>query len=426
LKKKSKKKEAFLPEDYVFDIQVGEEECTIVTHALPHADEVGISLILDVVGRRESEKIVEFFTQFAPNKVLKIGIGGGRWDEHSSPYVDDKKLGESAISLFARDMGIQDSPEWRNVLNFINLNDTKGSRNARDIATLLNVMNFQNPYNPDSSVNWFLDGLRVKFYLDNDNKDFTIDRIKEVMQSNDIESFDCCCADFKGFEDWYRRGDMAFANHKKMLEFAKRKIKVLQRKKEVYTDKVKCKGKTYFLASIIEKKNGSEVFQKTENYRAGVALRRACKPDLMMVKNAFGHLMVSMSKRLPRNYRRNIVSILRVLEREKKKNNGSNFRQNSTFKQLGQGGVVREAEEWFYHEDLGMIFNGTLTHPGIKKTALDFSEIIKGIKIGLENPLKSICEKECTKRKCNLYKFGLSDCRRARFNLMKEREMVKN
>jgi hypothetical protein len=413
-----------MPRDFRMQLEFAGTVCEIVSHVGMHADELLPIFALDVMSAKDPERVNAFFEKYAePGNILYLGVGRGKWDEHFDPQNPDRKVnGETATSLFTKDLGIAHDSEWAKILRFINLNDSDGSQNPRDIATLLTHMNLQNPYADERNSNWFLDGLRVKFFFDSDHGDFTIDRIMKTMDAFDGQWQEYASGFFKTAQEWYRQGESAYWSHKIMFDFAYLELIRLRKNEQVWSKRIKINDNDYSVSTILDLKKGEDpTFHYCKNYRMGAALRfhPEVGSDITIVKSEAGHLIINFNKRVPRKLVENCLSTIRMFEWNKKKKEGKlkNYKRPG-FKQIKSAGTVQHLEEWFYHDGLRMLFNGTITHPEVPKTGLDMFDIFGAIEIALKNEFHSAerdCIIRCNGTDCQYFSFALECCRTARY-----------
>lgn len=390
-----------MEEQFETVLEVAGEKVLIVTHELMHADEAGAMLMLQICGTKQ------FLEKYAPTGRIELGIGGGPFDEHDNEGKEKKEKGQCAMSLMAKALGVESKPRWKKILKFVNLNDSGGSRNPRDIATLLKNMHFQNPFQQEENVNWFNFGLWIKYKYDYKNGDFTIDQILEVIDGNKIKEVNG--------QKWFNKGMANLWAHQKMYEFAMAEVERRVRKKQITIETIQVAGQS---ATLV-------VVEGTKNYRMPSALRAVdgLNADIIIVRNQYGHTLIAPGNIIMRRRMNEVIAVLRLWEQQSKVSEKQlSVVITSNWKGLHANGDVAGAEVWYFHKELKMIFNGTLTHPSIPQTILKTKEIIEAVKIGLGDFFR---HEECQEglclsgKKCNWYAFGLYRCRQ---NFIKQRK----
>ena len=101
-------------------LNVGEKKVVSETHPHPvHLDEYAAWWMI------EEWADEAFLKKHAPDGVLMIGVGGGPFDEHPT-LASPRKEGESAATLVAKDLGIQDDPGLIRMLEYVRSVDLGG------------------------------------------------------------------------------------------------------------------------------------------------------------------------------------------------------------------------------------------------------------------------------------------------------------
>lgn len=151
---------------------------TIATHENTDIDEfVGIWLLrkfgedrfpgvkdAKVVFRRLASEIPDGRSaeQFERDGVLLIGIGGGRFDEHPSAD-NERKDGECAATLIAKELGVDDDSALKKILDYTVTNDLKGGSQPFDLAHIVKLLHRQHPDQPEKVMEWAMTALEAKY-----------------------------------------------------------------------------------------------------------------------------------------------------------------------------------------------------------------------------------------------------------------------
>ncbi|MBP8994461.1 MAG: hypothetical protein KBG30_11725 [Bacteroidales bacterium] len=120
----------------IFEVNIENEKIKIETHERPHLDELVAIWLIDKFGSKE------FVKKYAEDKqnTIEIGIGGGLFDEHSSVNTA-RKEGESAATLVAKALKIENDPALQALLKFVTERDLKGGRQPFDLDWAVQLLN---------------------------------------------------------------------------------------------------------------------------------------------------------------------------------------------------------------------------------------------------------------------------------------------
>lgn len=150
----------------------------ILTHERPHLDEIVAIWLLRRFGEQRFPGIgtaaVEFTSirrlaeagrkpeDYEAEGTLLLGIGGGRFDEH--PTLDaDRKAGDCATTLVARDLGISDDPSLAKILRFVRAADVDGNASPFDISYVVKLLHARHPEEPSRVIEWALVAIEAKY-----------------------------------------------------------------------------------------------------------------------------------------------------------------------------------------------------------------------------------------------------------------------
>ncbi len=153
---------------------------TIITHIRPHLDEIVAIWLLRLFGESlfpgvKTSKIVYWNTgghapdgrsaeDWEAEGYLLIGIGKGRFDEHSSSEeATERQKDECSATLVAKALGVNQMSELAQILKYTLNNDTKGSSTPFDIATIAKHLGSQYPNNPEIAIQWTIISLNAKY-----------------------------------------------------------------------------------------------------------------------------------------------------------------------------------------------------------------------------------------------------------------------
>lgn len=139
-----------------FLMQVAGETVSFETHIAPHLDEITAKWLIEKFADKK------FLDKYAPNKVLKVGIGGGPFDEHPAEN-GERKEGECAATLVAKALRVFDDPALEKILKFVVMQDLKGGDQPFGLSYLVKLLRQQFPDNPEKAIEWAITGLEAKY-----------------------------------------------------------------------------------------------------------------------------------------------------------------------------------------------------------------------------------------------------------------------
>jgi len=339
---------------------------TIVTHELPHLDELFAFWLLFIFGGTkylgiEKAKIVfwsslpeGFKRKDHPDKLF-VGIGGGPFDEHSTEG-DKRQDGECAATLVANALNLSEYKPLTQLLEFVKNDDLNGSGTVFGLPQIISTM-------------------------------------KLYASDEDVISWA-----FKFFD----------AEHKKQKDFfvAERDLKKAQ-----ISAFVGRKGKSLKIVSGYSDNTQFSRFARSK-HGGNVAV--------VVQQNKYG-TQIFFNKGQVLNPDE-VARVLRILEQRKKSDgNLVTYRLSD----LDGEGVVPGAEEWYYHRSKkngGLaLFNGSLTQDR-PPTKLSRGTIIEAVKIALgqdyfPSELSDHCKEgicDASKKGCPYFKFSLGRCYKIR------------
>ncbi len=121
-------------------IRVVGKEITLESHKNPHFDEQFAQWLIENFGTKE------FLEEYAPEGLIKLGIGFGAFDEH--PREDEReRRNECATTLVAKALGIHERPELKRLLDFA-LNRDRNGPQLLDLVHITNLWRRKFPDDP--------------------------------------------------------------------------------------------------------------------------------------------------------------------------------------------------------------------------------------------------------------------------------------
>lgn len=136
------------------EIKVGNEIVYLDTHQAPHLDEICAKWLIEKFGNKK------FFEKYAPERVIKIGVEGGVFDEHPK-FAGQRKKDECAATLVAKALGVSEDPCLKEILEFVRTHDLKTG--PFEVGDIVNLIHQQFPDNPKVAVNWARMALEAKY-----------------------------------------------------------------------------------------------------------------------------------------------------------------------------------------------------------------------------------------------------------------------
>jgi len=154
----------------------------IITHTRPHLDEITAIWLLRKFGGEKypgvSTTEIIFWTEggttpdgrsaaeWEADGYLLVGTGGGKFDEHPNHNGSSGKSakGKCAATLVAEDLGIEDDPALKIILESVEKEDLKGGSRSLDLPALVKLLHGQFLDQPEKVIQWAIMGLEAKYY----------------------------------------------------------------------------------------------------------------------------------------------------------------------------------------------------------------------------------------------------------------------
>lgn len=360
---------------------------TLLTHSGPHLSDIVAIWLLKKFGDEKfpgvSTAKVEYWSggSQSPNLrssekceqdgILLIGIGGGRFDEH--PTVNGKrKEGECEATLVAKELGLEDDPVLKQVLHpilkFALANDTKGAAHPFDLASLTQLLHRQYPNEPERVMEWVLMGLEAKYQA---QMQFFTAAQEEFEQAAEIE-------------------EVPGPNGHKLT-----------------------------VVTIASDNESAHSFARSDF---------GGRATIVILKKSSGNVQIFTNKKHRMRYRLTLVDVAKMIRLAEQRAKGKVL--TADWNVLASGEVVEGAEEWYFHEKMQALLNGSLSHPETPPTKLSLEKIREIVRIGI-NPKAFESERSpdclrgmCTSKPgnpCSWYNWGLRRCRSIRFEMKRPR-----
>jgi hypothetical protein len=150
----------------------------ILTHERPHLDEIVAVWLLRRFGEQRfpgvatatvsftsARKLVEAGLKpedYEARGMLLLGIGGGRLDEHPT-MEENRKAGDCATTLVAKELGVSDDPALAKILRFVRAADVEGNASPFDISYVVKLLHARYPDDPNRAIEWALVAIEAKY-----------------------------------------------------------------------------------------------------------------------------------------------------------------------------------------------------------------------------------------------------------------------
>lgn len=305
---------------------------TIVTHAMPHVDEV-LAIVLLQFYREEyfpgiSKATIEFWDagrktpdgkhwkEWLKKGYLPVGVAGSMFDEHPTDG-QPRKEGHCAASLVARYLEIEENPEIEQLLRYVVNNDTNGGTNPFDLAALITLAN-KTYFSTDAKATFEWATQPIIWYLKKQQKFFKETRDEFDKYANIFETYH--------------------------------------------------KGRS-FTAVAIESDNTDIAAYARSKYGASAAL--------VIQRNSKGQVSITTQKQA----RMQLDEVIRLIRIEELKLDSIGTRFNNT--QLTIEGNMVQGDKWYYDKPAMRIFNGSLSAPNVPSTKIQFKHLVELVKKGL-------------------------------------------
>jgi hypothetical protein len=146
---------------------------TIISHEGPHLDELAAIWLLKSFGEEKFpgiEKARLIFDReqasgksaadFEKEGVLLIGVGEGRGRFNEHPVNGDRKEGECAATLVAKELEVDDDPALQKILRYVLITETQGGAKPFELSSLVKTLSDEEP---EKLVEWTTRALEAKY-----------------------------------------------------------------------------------------------------------------------------------------------------------------------------------------------------------------------------------------------------------------------
>ncbi|KPJ57237.1 hypothetical protein AMJ49_01340 [Parcubacteria bacterium DG_74_2] len=330
--------------------------------------------------------------------LIPVGAGKQQFDEHRSYQETDRIPGECAATLVAKELGIDEDPQLREILEYVLLHDSRGILNRLDLADCINSLNQQYPTDSQHVLEigtTIVDALydythettqedrdKVAQFIDewaqgkDELKAGQIIRFAKGLRHGNKKPFDLTYI-FCALEKKYDR-EKVEAIVKELLE-----AKYFIQKKffEAATElKKKLELREAKIVPVIRDKTILNVLKiESDNPQIAKVARHqefGCDASVVIQKNGSGRVLIFTNNRFyTAQDMLNIAATIRLEEllQEKKLIIG--------YRKLSRAGIVREVPNWYFQRERnpggGKLLNGSLTARDIEPTKIPVERILE-------------------------------------------------
>lgn len=349
---------------------------SIVIYPRPHTDTIAAILLLKEYGEEKFPGIknaqVEFITKppegktaldFEEEGKILIDLGGGRFDHHR----DGKKVGnDCAATLVAKELGIDQNPELKLILEYCVRDDIEGKGT---IST--------DPIDRAFGLSGLIMNL-IRTYPEEPKK--VLEITLPIFRAHLLEQKKRAIVLPKQWEELKKAG--------KTKEFS-----VLQNKKAVKIVMIES-GDQSIVGFLRAQKGFDVVVQRLDSGHTNLVTRQWRKVNL-----------------------HDVAGMLRVAEARRKKA----VLKIKSAEELFRPQRLEGLEEWYYDTTANSIQNGGVSPEGITPTRLSLDDIKKILEAGLNpNYFNDQCPRSrCLMEDCPLFEYHLPRCRKIRENSSK-------
>ncbi|MBD3311131.1 MAG: hypothetical protein GF349_01375 [Candidatus Magasanikbacteria bacterium] len=433
---------------------------TVVMHVRPHLDELLAFFLAGCYGYDIFHGIIDAKIEFWGTGILLpggktadelekegyllIGIGGGRFDEHK----EGGRNGKCAASLMAEFLGISHYPEIKRLIEYAQQSDAFGDKDKFAFASIIKTAQ-RNHKDPKEVVDWVYDILAdymdcmlgkniavqpgpdlndiIFGYLDSEKIDLSSqgnpeDLIGTLLEISKVRPEYRLLAQYMG--SLSSRSEDTF-DLLTMVEWIRRtRPDEVVEEMEIYLNaymaeqydfhyhaetEIKNFGTWYNFDSKIGRIKALVVQSDLQAVNAYARWRH--RAGLIVQQNSTGNVQI-YTNRKNRVDLRDIMAILRVEEMSCK---GGSLGETPDWDYIRQEGSIEEVPNWYFENRPGWILNGSLSHPGVEPTRINLERLVRLIRLGLKpDPCR---EKGCPNGNCQLWQYGLSFCRKRRWQI---------
>jgi len=348
---------------------------TIIMHPAPHLDEIVALLVARLYGERlypgistaqvlymGSNELTMTPEQYLAQGCLPIGVGNGRYDEHPKPGSEEKKPGECASTLLAKDLNVQGDLALMAILQETLYEDTLGARAPAEFPTLGTFAKILHYLYKDDLwvVNWVMQGVYAVYcalaqgQLAHVPGALRTETVIDVLRAQNPAPAEQWADLVQQSLDWEDQRFQVAAT-----DFAKARV----------TDvRPGGNGRSIKIAAVNSDNHKISPYARSEHggYCA-VVIQKKPNGQVQIHTNRYHKLELD-----------EVAKALRQMEEKA----GGVKANPATFGDEGFIGV------WYYHKGLNALFNGTITAPNVPPTKLSLEQIERIVRDNLKQKPK--------------------------------------
>ncbi|MDD5043769.1 MAG: hypothetical protein PHD51_03860 [Patescibacteria group bacterium] len=416
----------------------------VALHKEPHVDDAGAYLLAKEHGGKifpgiETAKI-EFLGERFNNgdELLKtgtlcLGIGRGRFDDHAP-----ENKGETASSLMAMFLGIENEKGVKNFLRYTHNVDSRANGDSFDLANMLKVywQAYANmPLSPEERrekemmvFDWAAAAIIAKLENPEMPKGFHVKKLlKQCQQEAEKEKLDITPSDYIDIEKYVEQIDKGQRIRPWGLAVLAEIITQKTGDQQWFYDAVlvKIRDRIYYRYQLGEFDRKAKIFQITAPNGQQIRIatlnddgayhnkifrnENGGKCDILIQKTSAGNVQIYTNSRSKNKLPiKTVIAIIRSVELEKKKIDSRRF----PMPYLEKYGEIDEIPIWFYSERGEMLLNGSLTADK-PATTLTLEQLLQIVKFAFEpDRLPKECwrSKKCSEPSCILSVLRMEFC----------------
>lgn len=366
------------------EISVVGETLPVDMHSDPHLEEVAALVAVEEYGNHD------FLSRYCAGGKLRLGVGGGPFDEHPDRRTGEGRKKGCCLTLVAEALDLlKKAPWWRQMIAFCSFAETgKQLNEKRREAT-----EARHPFDVYSLTRLL---FRWRRHLSsNGGGSFTDEAQRRVIEH---------------VKDLVRM----FVWDQEVFHAAARLIR-----EKGFRSTIKGPGGKQLALVVVEvPEHGGH------NWHINNAARAWFKADVIVQKDPSGNVHIFTSNRAGLNLD-DLAQAINIAEQE-----GAGDVIEDNWAKLRTEGVPYEGGKWFYARPYGQLHNGT-EHFENQPTFLSLDTIVGLVKMTLDTGLFDTRKADecrrgiCHRGGCSLYKYGLRRCRQIRYGQHKEREAAK-
>jgi hypothetical protein len=374
---------------FYMTIEVAGEMVRVETHMCPHLDE------LAAIAAVQECATTEFLGKHCQNGELRLGTGGGPFDEHPNEGNPDRREDDCCMTLVAKELGIFHKRAWRFLVAHCHFSETRELLNRSSMP----------PERHHIFDLYHMVNLRWQALLEQARRagrEPTQEEMEAVARTGIDYALATVCDQ----------------------ELFQQAVKALEDDQRCQVEKIRGPRETDLQLVTVELNDGDGQ-AGSKIVPAAIALHQA---DVILWRNAPGdvHVATNTSKRSGIRTAKteggspcdldDLVCCLKV-EEQRRQDAEKPF---TDWRAMRQEGIAFDGDRWYYDRFHGAAHNGTRSYPDTPPTAIPFEDIRKILLMammdyGFEATRAKRCRTDwCEGESCPRHRYGLRCCCAAR------------